>query len=59
MGYWNNNTNKKIELDRLTLELANGQRIPNVNRPSKGPPMMPNILIAACIKKHISFKLQG
>ena len=46
-------------MDRLTLELANGQRTPNVNRPSKGPPIMPNILIAACIKKHISLKLQG
>ena len=42
----------------LTLELANGQRIPSVNRPSKGPPMIPNILTAACMKRHISFKLQ-
>lgn len=28
--------------------------IPNVNRPSKGPPMMPNILMAALIKTYNS-----
>lgn len=28
--------------------------IPNVNRPSKGPPMIPNILMAALMKKHNS-----
>lgn len=30
--------------------------MPNVNRPSKGPPMIPNILMAALIKKKNSVK---
>lgn len=38
---------------RLTLELADGQTIPIVNRPSNGPPMTPNIVTAACVKKHM------
>lgn len=54
-----NKQQKQFNEDRLTLELANGQRIPKVNKPSKGPPMIPNILTAACRKKHMSLKLQS
>lgn len=56
IGYSSHNKNKKVQSneDRLTLELANGQRIPIVNRPSKGPPMTPDILMAACVKEHKS-----
>ena len=41
----------------LTLELANGQKIPNVNTPSKGPPKTPVMVAVACFKKHTSTAL--
>lgn len=36
------------------MELANGQRIPNENRPSKGPPTAPTTVTPACLRGRIS-----
>lgn len=36
------------------MELANGQRIPNENRPSKGPPTAPTMVTPACLRGRIS-----
>ena len=30
------------------MELAKGNRMPSVKRPSNGPPMMPKMVMAAC-----------
>ena len=30
------------------MELANGQRMPRVKRPRRGPPMIPKMLMTAC-----------
>ena len=38
----------------LTIELVQGKNIPELNSPSKGPPIMPNILRAACKNKHMN-----
>ena len=37
---------------QLTLELAQGNRMPKVKRPRSGPPMVPTILIAAYKERH-------
>lgn len=39
------------------MELANGQRIPSVNRPSKGPRVIPLMTAPAYSKRHTSILL--
>lgn len=40
--------------DILTLELANGQRIPNVTTPINGPPKALETVAPACLRRHTS-----